>query len=93
MLPEDSAEYRRVMESVLDRVTARVFLELIAGLSPEQAKRVAGDLSKGNPEPAATIQALSKEVPDLALRIAQALTRMRGELLTDIGEIVKANGK
>lgn len=85
--PESSPEYKRVQELLMERVIARLFLEIIVSLPPDVAEQVANDLKQSKPDPANTMRILSAKVPDLGLRIAQTLTRLHGELLSDLKKI------
>lgn len=77
-------EYQRLSGLVSERIVSRLFLELIASLTPEQAKLVATDINKTEPDPAETFQTLAKQLPDLGTRIAQILERLRPELISDL---------
>lgn len=79
------SSYEKLVESLEQRITSRVFLEVISMLTPEQAEKVKGDIDSGGNDPQSLILKISQEIPDFQLRIAEVLSRIKMELVDDLG--------
>ncbi len=83
--------YEKLRIAIEDRVIARVFLELVNSLTPQQAKLVANDLvDTEHQNPDAIFAKLIKEIPDLQGIVVQILAKIRLELISDLKEISTA---
>ncbi len=81
---KNDGEHEKLLEMVKHRINARVYLEMVAMLTPEQAALVAEDIEKEKPDPEAVIRKTLEQLPDFAPRLAVALGKIRSELLEDL---------
>jgi hypothetical protein len=81
-------EVQKLVAMIKNRINARVYLEMVAMLTPEQAALVMEDMDKENPDPEAVIQKTLAQLPDFAPRLAAALGKIRSELLADLKPLV-----
>lgn len=80
---DNNKEYEKLLKIVKDRINARVYLEMIAMLTPEQVKNVSLDIDNDNGDPIKTIKKIIEQVPDFQPRMAIILNKIRSELLED----------
>ena len=73
---EGTETSKRLLEEVENRVVARLFLEMVALLTPEQASRVTKD-------------SMGDEIPEFHIRMAKALQSLRGELIEDFKKLTE----
>ncbi len=85
---EESARFRNILE---ERVTSRVFLNIVKSLTPEQAALVSADLTSEDPSPDIIFGKLVHDAPHFQTVIARTLGEVRIELLNDLRGI--ANGQ
>jgi hypothetical protein len=90
-VPEESRKPLR--DSLVERIEARLFLELIATLSEEQASQVRQVLEEdATQDMKKTFDVLAQQIPDAQGYILASLMRMREELLKDLTDAsLKAN--
>ena len=83
-LAESDPKFLEILEVVGNRVNARIFLETLAMLTPEQAALVKQDLDKNNPDPKGVLDKVVSQIPNFQLRIVQVLANLRSELLQEL---------
>jgi len=89
-IDQNVSDYDKLRATIEDRVIARVFLELVNSLTPQQAELVANDLSAGEKEnPDAIFTKLVKEIPNLQGIIIDILAKIRLELIAELKVISK----
>jgi len=84
----DDMNSQKLFDTIKHRINARVYLEMVAMLTPEQAALVARDINSEHPDPEATIQKTLEKIPDFAPRLAVVLGKIRSELLEDLKPLV-----
>lgn len=80
----EEEKYKQLVEALRKRINARVYLELISMLNPDQVAQVASDIKSDNPDPEKTLNQISQKLGDFPTRVAQILARVRSELLEDL---------
>jgi len=83
---ESDHKYLQLFKAVEQRVDARLFLETVAMLNPEQAALVKQDMEKNNPNPQELLTQVIHEIPNFQLRVVQVLANLRSELLQDLSK-------
>lgn len=86
-IQKSSAEYSRLANTLEERVTARVFLNIIESLTPEQAALVAKDMSSDKPDTDQIIAKLLDQVPHLQSVVASTLGKVHIEIKNDFKNI------
>ncbi|OGI60093.1 hypothetical protein A2641_02900 [Candidatus Nomurabacteria bacterium RIFCSPHIGHO2_01_FULL_37_25] len=86
---EGTETSKRLLEEVENRVVARLFLEMVALLTPEQASRVTKDISEDDTDPAKLMESMGHEIPEFHIRMAKALQSLRGELIEDFKKLTE----
>lgn len=85
---EGSEIPKRLLEEVEQRIVARLFLEMVALLTPEQADRVAQNIHQDGANPAKFMESMAREIPEFHIHMAKALGELRGELVEDFKKLV-----
>lgn len=85
-LPEGENS-KKIIDALENRITARLFLEMITMLTPEQAQKINVDIDSQTPDAEKLVMQLSKEIPYFPARIAQVLATIRVELIEDLKEL------
>ncbi len=85
---EKNPEYDKLLDMLKNRINARVYLEMVAMLTPEQATLVSADIDSEKPDPEAVIRKTLEQLPDFAPRLAVVLGKIRSELLEDLKPLV-----
>lgn len=84
-LPIEEGQRRRLVEVIRERIDTRLFLELLAMLTPEQAERVQADIGREDGgEPQRLASSLAREIPDYSAKVVVALSRIHDELAADL---------
>lgn len=85
---QEGEQYQKLLKLVSDRITARVFLETIGMLKPEQAAELAAEIGDEKVESEEKLRSVISKIPDYESRMAQVLVRIRAELLEDLKPLV-----
>lgn len=85
---DDSEQSARLINAITSRVMARVFLEMIMLLTPEQAAELNKGGEEGAEDPELVLAKLRDSIPDFPVRVAQLLTTIRAELLEELKVLV-----
>ncbi|MBI3632504.1 MAG: hypothetical protein HY225_03585 [Candidatus Vogelbacteria bacterium] len=83
----DEDIFNKIKTTLEDRVNSRLFLEIINLLTPEQAAKLTEELNIKNPEPAKLFERLAVEIPNFQGLVAQILTHLHNELISDLTAI------
>lgn len=85
----EDEKYIKLLGMVSDRVVARLYLELLASLTPEQVSEVAVDMNSDSPDPEKAILAIKSKISDFNVRVAQILSRVKDELTKDLAPLIQ----
>ena len=84
----DGEQYKILLNTINDRVNARLFLEIISVLSPEQAMEVREDMEKAEPNPEKLLFDISQKIPNFQAMVVQLMAKIRVELLEDLKPLI-----
>ena len=88
-VPSETEEYTELMTVLEERVNARLFLNIIKSLTPEQAAMVSKDLTSEAPDPDLILEKLLDSAPHLQAVIAGTLGEIHIELTNDLKGIIQ----
>src|SRR5688572_17328799 len=77
----DLDKYEELKKTIIERVNARVFLDILNSLTPEQAELIANDISGEKPDPDLFFAKIADATPHLQAVIAQSLANIRLEII------------
>jgi hypothetical protein len=89
-VPSGTPEYSRLVSVLEERVTSRLFLNIIKSLTPEQAAIVSKDLTSESPDSDLVLEKLLDNAPHLQAVIAGSLGEIHIELTNDLKAIIQS---
>ncbi|MBI5138830.1 MAG: hypothetical protein HZA95_03475 [Candidatus Vogelbacteria bacterium] len=81
---DDSMHYWQFKKTLIDRVNARLFLEMVGAMDPEQAALVKKEIESEKPDPRGVMEKIGSQIPDFSLRVLNALNKIRIDLVSDL---------
>lgn len=84
----DNPKYAELSNILEERVTSRVFLDIIKNLTPEQAALVAEDIKSNKPDADKILGELLDQAPHLQTTIAASLGKIHTEIKNDFTKLV-----
>lgn len=86
---DESEEGKKLLEMINNRVTARLYLEMVSMLTPEQAAMVSADANSESADPEKVLRETIEKIPDFGPRLALVLGKIRSELIEDLKPLLK----
>ena len=81
---EDSLHYWQFKKTLIDRVNARLFMEMIGAMDPKQAALVKQEIESEKPDPKEVMEKISTQIPDFSMRMLNFLNKIRIDLVSDL---------
>lgn len=85
----ESEAYQKLHAGLMKRVEARMVLEIISMLTPEDAEKARKEMDSG--AELESITTALRNMPDSTVGMAAALARIREELIKDLGVLHKTS--
>ncbi len=80
----DRASWRSLSEAIEGRIHARLMLEIVGALTPEQAARVRTEMDAVRPDPEQLFHEFKKEIPNFTSLVLTILEKIRLEISAEL---------
>ena len=81
---DDSLHYWQFKKTLVDRVNARLFLEMIGAMDAKQAAAIKKEIESEKPNPKEVMEKIGSGIPDFPVRMLNFLNKIRIDLISDL---------